>query len=192
MIGTGAIGTFLLEKINNEQIIPGASVTAILDERIESKQKLEKTSEKYHVKTYQDVDDFLSLPTNLIIECATIEAVQKYATKILSHKDLFLISVGALVDPVLTKELHEMTRKSGRKLYLPSGAIGGLDVLQAANMLDGLESVKLITRKPPHAFSFDQLEEEKTIFKGSAQDAIMNYPKNANIALSLFPWLELE
>lgn len=183
IIGAGAIGTFLLEKINKEYVIPGTTITALFDPRKKTNSKLKTISDKYQAKIYNDLDDFLSSSTSLIIECATIDVVQEYAREIIRYKDLFLISVGALADKGLTQDLHNITVQMGRKLYLPTGAIGGLDVLRAANVLDGLESVKLITRKPAHAFDEDVLTKPKTIFSGSAQEAIVNYPKNTNISI---------
>ena len=120
---------------------------------------------------------------NLIVECANVEAVKQYAPQIIQQKDLLIISVGALVDPFLYKELEETAKLKGNKVYLPSGAIGGLDVLRAANALGGLDNVTLITRKPAQALSKTPIEKETIIFEGSAKDAITNYPKNANIAI---------
>lgn len=185
LIGVGTIGTFLLEKLNNEKVIPGVQIIAILDERKKSAQKLKSLAKTYHLTVCSGLDIFLKTPTDLIIECANIEAVQKYAKKILHHKDLFLISVGALADPLFTQDLREISKQKKRKLYLPSGAIGGLDVLRAANVLGGLDSVQLITRKPAHALSHNKLEGQRTVFEGSAQEAIHQYPKNANIAIMI-------
>lgn len=183
MIGTGAIGTFLLEKINKEMVIPGAHISAIFDERRKSTLTLETLSNKYNTNRYNDLESFLSSSINIVVECANIQVVKKYAGKIIREKDLFLISVGALADMNLTKNLQMLTKQHERKIYLPSGAIGGLDILRAANVLNGIETVKLTTRKPSHALGHENLEKAKTIFQGSAQEAIDNFPKNANIAV---------
>lgn len=183
IIGAGTIGNFLLEKINQEKVIPGARITAIFDERKKSNQKLDSLSEQYHVEVYDHFNSFLTSPTSLIVECATIDVVKQYAKEIVLHKDLFLISVGALADLVLTEELHTLAEQKDRKVYLPSGAIGGLDVLRAANILDGLDSVQLITRKPAYALTTRKFNEQQTVFEGKAKEAIAHFPKNTNIAI---------
>ncbi len=185
IIGVGTIGQFLLEKINQEKVVPGYQITAVFDERSKSKEILRDLSNKYNFTLYDELDAFLKSSVDLIVECASVEVVKQYARKIIQEKDLFLISVGALVDSHLYKELKEIATLKGNKVYLPSGAIGGLDVLRAANALGGLDTVKLVTRKPALALSVDSIEKETTIFEGSAKDAIVNYPKNANIAIAI-------
>lgn len=183
IIGVGTIGKFLLEKINDEKVVSGYQITAVFDERHQSKGVLRDLSNKYNFTVYDEIDTFLKSSVDLIVECANVEVVKQYAGQIIHEKDLLLISVGALADSMFYQELKEVATAKGTKVYLPSGAIGGLDVLRGANALGGLDSVKLVTRKPTEALSVDPIEEETTIFEGTAKDAIMNYPKNANIAI---------
>src|SRR5699024_10620999 len=72
-----------------------------------------------------------------------------------------------------------------RTIYLPSGAIGGLDLLQHAQALDGLHNVSLTTRKPAHTLSEKSITEEKVVFQGTAEQAIQQFPKNINVAIVL-------
>lgn len=183
IIGAGTIGRFLLEKINHEKAIPGYQITGVFDDRNKSKEVLNKLSNTYNFTAYHELDAFLKSSADLIVECANVEVVKQYAGQIIQEKDLLLISVGALVDIALYKDLEESAKLNGNKVYLPSGAIGGLDVLRAANALGGLDTVKLVTRKPAQALSVDSIEKATTIFEGAATEAIMNYPKNANIAI---------
>src|SRR5699024_12300584 len=71
------------------------------------------------------------------------------------------------------------------KLYLPSGGIGGLDLVQNARALGNIDSLTLTTRKPTSSLTDEVLTEEKVIFEGSAKDAIEKYPKNMNISIIL-------
>lgn len=185
LIGVGSIGTFLIEQINQEKTLPGYHVAAIYDERNKSNPRRDKLAKEHDIIIYQDLFAFLNAPIDLVIECANIEAVEKYATDVIREKDLLLISVGALVDTVLHDRIRETALHYNRKVYLPSGAIGGLDVLRAANELNGLESVTLVTRKPNKALSMETSSKEMTVFEGTAKEAIVNFPKNANIAIIL-------
>src|SRR5690625_7845362 len=78
----------------------------------------------------------------------------------------------------LYQELGKIAEEKQHKLYLPSGAMGGLDVLRAANLRGGLESVQLITKKPAHAFSMKEIDRDTDVFDGSAIDEIANYHDN--------------
>lgn len=185
LIGTGSIGTFLLEKINHENMIPGFQITAIFDDREKSKGKLQVLAEEFNLEIYHGLDRFLDSSVDLIVECANIEVVKQYAELIASKKDLFLISVGAFAESSLHLRLKHIAEEKGRSIYLPSGAISGLDVLQSGNILGGLDTVQLVTRKPAHALSDGSIEKETILFDGVAKDAIALYPKNANIAITL-------
>jgi len=183
LIGVGSIGTFLMEKLNSENILSGYKITAVFDERNKPNERLEMLSQKYGFCVHHELDDFLASDVDIVVECANVEVVKKYARQIIKQKDLFLISVGALADPVLYEDLQSTAKRKHRKVYLPSGAIGGLDVLRAAHVLGGLEAVKLVTRKPAETLTADAIKEETIVFDGPAKEAIKAYPKNANISI---------
>lgn len=185
LIGCGSIGQFLLEKINQEKVLQGYEITAILDEREKSFEKLQDFSTRYAVDYYQDLDEFLKTSIDIVVECVNIEFIEKYARHIVEKKDLLMISIGALSNQSFHHKLASTVKESGRKVYLPTGAIGGIDLVKAANVMGGLESVTLISRKPLDALSDELLTEETVLFKGSAQEAIKKFPKNANVAITL-------
>lgn len=185
LIGTGTIGKFLLEKINSERIFANHYITSVLDERDKSKEKLHRLSKQYHFTSFDDVQSFLQSDIDFIIECANVATAQTYATTILQEKNVLMISVGALMDERLLEELTRIAKTNQTKLYLPSGAIGGLETIQAAHILGGLHHVTLITRKPAHALMNEPPTEVTTIFSGPAKDAIKEYPQNTNVAITL-------
>lgn len=187
LIGAGTIGRFLLEKINQEKRLQGFKVTSVLDERNKSKDTLEELSHTYNIEHYNELSSFLNAPIDLVVECANVDLVKQYAKEIVKKKDFFIISIGALVDMDFYQELKTLSRSMDRNIYLPSGAIGGLDIIKSANVMGGLESVSLTTRKPAQALT-DQDEvilKEKVLFKGAAKDAIAQFPKNANVSIIL-------
>lgn len=185
LIGCGSIGQFLLKQINEEQLLSHHKITAVFDERKKSATKLQNLSAHYGVNHYQDLDSFLHSNIDVVVECANIQFVNEFARQIIEKKDLLLISIGALADVALYEKLSSIAAMNGTKVYLPAGAIGGLDIVKAANIMGGLESVTLVSRKPAVALSNEALTNETILFEGTAKEAIEKFPKNANVAIAL-------
>ncbi|MER1990750.1 MAG: aspartate dehydrogenase domain-containing protein, partial [Solibacillus isronensis] len=116
---------------------------------------------------------------------ANIEAVHTLLPSAIRKKDVVVISIGALVDEELLTELNSLANEYNRRLYLPSGAVGGLDLLQNAHALGTVTSVELTTRKPASSLVEETIEEAKVIFEGNATEAIRCYPKNMNVSIVL-------
>lgn len=89
------------------------------------------------------------------------------------------------MEETLLAELNNLANEYNRRLYLPSGAVGGLDLLQNAHALGTVTSVELTTRKPASSLVDETLEEAKVIFEGNAAEAISRYPKNMNVSIVL-------
>lgn len=185
LIGCGTIGQFLLEQLNERKVLPNVRIVAIFDEREKTKEKLQRYSGQYHVQYETTLPSFLDVQMDLVIECANVEAVRMYAEKIIQQKDFVVISIGALVDLTFYQHLEQLATEKGHRLYLPAGAIGGLDLIQAAATLGELDQVSLTTRKPAHALQEAAIESPQTIFSGSAKEAIEKFPQNANVAITL-------
>lgn len=185
LIGKGALGTFLLEKINVDQLIPGCRIAAIIDEREHARNDLARIAHDYECVAFDSMDAFLDSTIDLVVECANINAVEKYGEAIVKRKSLLLISIGAFSDLALKERMEQIAFSTGHQIYLPSGAIGGLDIIKAANLAGALDCVTLTTRKPAHSLTANQLEKEQVIFHGSAKEAIQKFPKNANVAIAL-------
>ncbi|SDJ77784.1 aspartate dehydrogenase [Paenibacillus naphthalenovorans] len=141
-----------------------------------------------------DADAFFRQPLDIVVECAGHEAVRAYGEKALLHgADLLLVSVGALADEALLGLLKAAAAGSGRRLIVPSAAIGGLDRI-AAGSLGPLEEVTLITRKPPRAWygtpverqvDLAELREPYCAFDGVARDSARLFPESVNVSAAL-------
>jgi aspartate dehydrogenase len=106
-----------------------------------------------------------------------------------------VMSTGALIDEELFKEITRIAKEKGRKVYVPSGAIVGLDNIKAA-AVGPVEEVTLITRKPPKSFEgapflsmkridLSEIDEPLVLFEGSAREAVRLFPRNVNVSASL-------
>jgi aspartate dehydrogenase len=131
----------------------------------------------------QPFDTFLS-DVDVVFEAASQQAVAQYAVRVLeAEKDLIIMSIGSLFDDALRKKLEQTARKHHRKIYLPSGAVCGIDGVFAASV-DQLDSVTLVTTKPPASLG-KSVETRTVVYEGNARDAIKQFPRNINVAACL-------
>jgi len=145
-------------------------------------------------KTFDELIEANDL--DLVIEAASQGAVTQYASKVLkAGKDLMVMSVGALVDSELREEIRRSAHSTGKKVYIPSGAIAGLDGIKAA-VIGRVNHVTLTTRKPPVGLigapyfkqikmNPNELKEPKVIYEGSALEACRLFPANVNVAAAI-------
>ena len=183
LIGGGNIGKFLLQSINNDGLLPGGKIVCIYTRNQEAAREL---AAEFDTENYSDIESLIQSNLDLVVEAATLQVVRDYGAGILaSGKDLVVSSVGALADVDFYKNIEEICRESGAKIHLPSGAIGGLDVLKAAKSIGELESVSITTRKPPQALPGAPANQEQVMFEGSAAEAIELFPKNINVSIIL-------
>src|SRR5690606_7101377 len=135
IIGTGNIASYLLEQINRKQLANGR-VTAIFGRNQEVGQRL---SEDFVADFYTNLKSFLDLSLDIVVEAATVEAAGIYVKDVVaSKKDLVVSSIGVFKNTAFLEELTALAESSGTQIFLPSGAIGGLDVLQSAKAAGGL------------------------------------------------------
>lgn len=137
--------------------------------------------------------DDLIRKVDLIIEAASAVVSASLLEKaIRSKKDIFIMSVGGLLGK---ENLLGLAEKRGISVYLPSGAICGIDGLKAAS-IGRIDSVTLTTRKPPKGLEgapylkknrvdLSGIKEEMLIFEGTARDAVVNFPQNVNVCAVL-------
>jgi aspartate dehydrogenase len=183
LIGGGNIGKFLLQSINSSKLLPDSKIVGIYTRNPNSAELL---AAEFETEIFADIETLLQSNLDLVIEAATVEVVKEYAAMILaSGKDLVLSSVGALCDLDFIHSLEKVCKSSGTKIHLPSGAIGGLDILKAAKSNGELKRVSIITRKPPQALPGAPLDIEHVLFEGSARKAIALFPKNINVSIIL-------
>ena len=194
VIGVGSIGSYLVEGIGRGLAGPveltGIAATPAGEARLK---------ELAHAAGCAWTTDPLSLADgkpDLVVEAASQAAARAYAVPLLERGvDVMLMSVGALADPAFLQEVTTVASRHGRRVHVPSGAIGGLDVLRAARV-DGLAEVTLVTSKAPralagapffetHPIDLAAIRERTVIFDGPAREAVRLFPANVNVAAAL-------
>lgn len=184
ILGCGNIGKFLLKTINKDMKLNNGKIVSIYSR---NKEKTEEIAAKYDAKSFEDIESFLDSKLDLIVEAATIELVEEVALRIIHKKiDLIVSSIGVFSDESFLTKVKEACFKNDVNIYIPSGAIGGLDILKSSSSLGGLETVQVVTRKPPKALtSSETIMTKQKVFSGSASEAIKLFPRNMNIAIAV-------
>ena len=135
----------------------------------------------------------LARRSDLLIEAASGQAAAGLLPVLIRRRRAALIlSTGGLLSR--PDRLRTLARK-GIPLYLPSGALAGLDAVKAAAS-GRLRSVTLTTRKPPRSLAgapgilrrkirLEKLRKPTVVFRGSALRAAKEFPQNINVAATL-------
>jgi aspartate dehydrogenase len=142
----------------------------------------------------ETLDALLARKPAIVAEVAGQAAVVEHGENVLRKGiDCLVISVGALADPALLARLKSAAHDGNSRILLPAGAIGGIDAI-AAMRVAGLTSVRYRSRKPPaawrgsraeHVVELDKLTHRTVLYKGSAGEAALLYPQNANVAAAV-------
>jgi aspartate dehydrogenase len=140
-------------------------------------------------------DELLAHQPALVVECASQAALREHGAAVLAAGyDLIASSVGALADPAVHAQFEQALAVPGAgRLYIPAGAIAGVDALAAAKQV-GISTVRYVRRAPPKTWITSgaltpeeaaALKEVKTVYSGSAREAARRFPKNANVAATI-------
>jgi aspartate dehydrogenase len=187
IVGCGAIGRGLLTAFDAGVIPAQACVTSRTED-----------SCREFLATLSVPVDFLERAeliarSDLVVEAAGGAVVADLARETFAAgKDLMVISIGALLDH---PEVIARARETGRQLFLPSGAIAGLDGIKSA-CAGEVSHVTITTRKPPHGLegapyltsnniSLAGLETEREVFAGTAREACRGFPANVNVSAAV-------
>ena len=132
------------------------------------------------------LDELLDRSPDVVVEAASHEAVRSYGEALLrAGSDMVCVSVGALADDELRARLRSAASARGSRLIVPSGAVGGLDMLRAAAR-GGLDEVRVEQRKSPRAvLGGEEISEPRELFEGSAREAAERFPTTMNIVAAV-------
>lgn len=179
----------------------GAELARILVRKFSDRARLVGLSEHHQEKVVKLKKEFgQSIPfvsisqlirkSDLVIEAASADISAEVAKAALKNgKSVLVMSVGGLLR---NPELFLRKNKSRGRLWIPSGAIAGIDGLLAART-GKISEVRLMTTKPPaglkgapyfkaHKFPSLKTVSKACVFKGTAYDAVKAFPQNINVA----------
>ncbi len=181
LIGAGSIGRRVLQAVASGEI--SYRLSALCDNKPESVDKLRmELGDKLGDFAASDIEG-TAANCDVLVEAASGKAVaqiiaaarESYARRG-TPGHVLIMSIGGLLEV-------EQLDGPGPVIHVPSGALGGLDAIQAL-AIAGLDEVTLTTSKPPAGLGLD-VKEYTVLFEGSARDVIAQYPKNVNVAVAL-------
>ncbi len=130
---------------------------------------------------------------DIVVECAPAALLREIAEPaLMAGRTLVTLSCGALLDNF---DLVDLARRHGGRILVPSGALLGLDAVQAAAQGE-ISRVHMITRKPPdgldgapylveRGISVLGIWKPRCVFTGTAREAASGFPANVNVAAAL-------
>lgn len=166
-LGCGKIGKALLDQARHTENVSVSFIQDLFYSENECEIKVSKATVK---ENYEDTD--------LIVECATSSVLEENIEIILKNCDLMLFSVTAFSNPEFEKKVLELCEKYNRKIYIPHGAILGMDGIFDGNKV--WETVSIETTKNPQSLGRDDVE-KTIVFEGLTRDVCKMYPRNVNV-----------
>jgi aspartate dehydrogenase len=188
VIGLGAIGRRVCQALDAG--IDGLSLAG-------ATARTRETAEAF-LGTLDTKAPFLSLEalveaSDLLVEASTQAHLQEIAPAALGRgRDLVVLSCGGLLG---RDDWVKLAARTGARIYVPSGAIAGLDGVKGARV-GTVTAVTMETRKPPRGLAgapwiaareidLDAISEETLIFEGPATEACRAFPANVNVVAAL-------
>ncbi len=190
IVGCGAIGNSLAKAIARE-FKETSRLVAIYDI---DKEKAERLSRVVSGGVAVNSLSRLINKSDLVVESASAASARGIAKNALSKgRDIIIMSVGGIVGHY--RELSNLAKRYNAKVYIPSGAISGVDALKAAN-IGKIQKVTLTTYKNPQSFkgvkylqkkgiNLNAIKKDKVLFFGPAKLAVKHFPQNINVAAVL-------
>lgn len=184
IIGCGNIGTELALFIQKETSLDLRYLCDVSDDNAQ------KLKEKLRNVKITSIGELIT-NSELIIEAASKDAVKDVLSTIdLFEKEILIMSTIGIIENI---DLFNKIKNC--RIHFPSGAISGLDAIKAVSQ--EISSLELITTKPiqglknttfiiKNNIDLNGLKTKKTIFEGNLNDAIEGFPKNINVAATLF------
>ncbi|HET9807381.1 MAG TPA: aspartate dehydrogenase [Nitrososphaeraceae archaeon] len=198
IIGCGAIGSELALSVDR-MMIENVTISSFLDIKLENAEILKSKLSNNNPIVFNNFSDYIRSDTfkdvDLVVEAASQNALTSYLNPIiLLKKDILVMSVGAFANPDFFSEVIKNVEKNDINLYVPSGAIAGIDAIKSVR--SSISYITLTTTKNPNSLkdspffkknnlTLDSIKKRTLLFEGSAVEAVQNFPANVNVAALL-------
>ncbi len=189
--GCGKLGTIVADAVLNG-ILPEYELIGVFSR---TAKKAEAIANKAHEKGIEcriaeSFDNLIDLNPDIMVEAASPAAMRQWAVTALKHGiSIVTLSIGAFADDEFYDEVRHTAKDHNAQVYIASGATGGFDVLQTATLM-GNAKAEFFNEKGPdalkgtHVYDDSLQKEERTVFSGTASEAIMQFPTKVNVTVA--------
>lgn len=189
--GCGHLGTIIADAYR-KGLLEGYRLVGAFSKKTEDSLKLVEGTGAEAVDT---VGKLVALKPDFMIETASIALLKEFAIPALENgTSIIPLSIGAFADSSFKDEAMKTAERTGAKIYIPSGAVGGFDVLNTLSLIAkasgygikaGIHTHKgPLSLKNTPLFEEGLMNEEKTVFTGSTKEAIALLPTKVNVAVA--------
>ncbi|HUO58668.1 MAG TPA: aspartate dehydrogenase domain-containing protein [bacterium] len=189
IVGCGAIGSLVARSLEKRK--SSFRIMAVFDTFLSSSTKLSQ-SLKSKPKVCRELKQIFPL-CDWVLEAGSVQAALQVAEAALLHKKpVILMSTGGFL--LNQKKLTGLANRQRTKIYLPSGALCGLDGLKSARQMGALRKLEITSTKPPRGFqgapgltaaqrkALSGGKTKLTLYNGDVWGAIRRFPANVNVA----------
>ncbi len=190
IVGCGSIGSKLAKAADEMNEVKRIYLMDI------RKEVAEKVAAELNKAIVIDSVDEELYHSDLVVEAASQEAARDILPKVVTRGvDIMIMSVGTFVDDEFRNMIFEKAKVSEARVFIPTGALCGVDGLRSA-VIDDVDEVELITTKSPKSLrgvayvekkgiDVEKFTEKTTIYSGCAREAVKLFPKNVNVAATV-------
>jgi aspartate dehydrogenase len=170
IIGFGVIGRYIFERLSGD----GVETVFVYDKQALDDDRIKDV----FIDRVAQLEERCARGVDLVVETATAQAATELAPVILKYSDMAIFSTTALADEDFQEKAQNLCREFGHCVFVPHGAILGLD-----GIFDGrevLQSVSITTTKRPENLA--RQDKIKTVlYQGPTREACKLYPRNVNV-----------
>jgi len=169
LVGCGTIGSYIAKSAAEYKFATTAFVYDV---------DPEKAKLIIGARVLNNPAEITKYETDLVIEAATEKAVHAIAPEVLKKTDLLVFSITSLANDDFRNSLQEICSDHKTRLYIPHGAILGLDGIYDGRSL--LEEVTIKTIKNPKNLGFKE-SVKGVLYDGPTGSVCEIFPKNVNV-----------
>ena len=174
LLGCGALARVFAQNLNN---VFHGSVT-LVGAYCRTPDACRTFAENFGCRAAASLEELLTLNPDYVVEFAGGGAVRTSAETILEKTNLITASVGAWADPDFFNRAKATAKRCGTRLFIPNGAVGGLDLLQTYALMgdahltiENEKAPKSLNGAPYLAGRTLSETAAETVFTGSVVDA---------------------
>jgi aspartate dehydrogenase len=170
IIGFGIIGRYLFDRLLQN----GVEIAFVYDKQASDDIRIQDI----FIDRAVQLGEQCAKGVDLVVETATAQAAKELAPIVLKRADMVVFSTTVFADMDFQKRAQALCREYQHNIFIPHGAILGLD-----GIFDGkevLQSVSITTTKRPENLA-RQDKTRTVLYQGPTREACHLYPRNVNV-----------